>query len=251
MDSKEQLAQESGYIFPYHYLDLKSDEHSFILHLEYLSYMNVVKDLMRPFAGQDILDAGCGDGRFCYEMKKENVRITGIDYSPNAIAFARIINPEVEFDICDLRDFKSSKKFDIICLIETLEHIEPKEIDSILENLAKNLKDGGELIITVPSTNVPLAPKHYQHFTVESLEAAIGKHFKIKKFYGASINNWKSTAFFRIQEASSFLFFLRRRYAFAKNWFLMLKEYYLKTFAIGSLGQANRLIVVCEKADKN
>ena len=88
--------------------------------MEYVSRLRVVKDLLRPFVGQRVLDAGCGDGRFCFEIKDEDVDVTGIDYSERALAFAKAFSPEVEFSVQDLKDIKLEGQFDTIVLIETL-----------------------------------------------------------------------------------------------------------------------------------
>ena len=250
MISKEQSIQEQGYFFPYHYLDLKSDEHRFFLHLEYLGYLRLVKKLIEPFNGQRILDAGCGDGRFCYELRKENVKLVGVDYSPAAIAWAKLFNPGIEFYAQDLKDLNVSNAFDVICFIETLEHIIPEAIPSVLALLSERLKANGKLIITVPSVKMPLIPKHYQHFSVESLTKALDGYFTIEKVYGTTLSNAKSKFFYLMLEFAGLFFCLRRRIKSIDRILILLEDYYYKNFQVGDMSDAKRIVAVCRKVQK-
>jgi len=245
--TKKQKIQEAGYSFPYHYLDLKVDEYRLILHVEYLSYLNIVKNLLKPFTGQSVLDAGCGDGRFCYELKDKNVKIVGIDFSERAIAFAKVFNPDGEFYIKDLKNLKLPYKFDYMVLIETLEHIIPSEISLILENLSNILKKDGKLIITVPSVNISLIEKHYQHFTKESLIDAVKDYFTVIKCVGYSRIGLHRKIFSKIRSASFLLFPLGRKIKLINKWFEYLKKYYEVHFAIGKPEECNGIVAVCEK----
>lgn len=65
--------------------------------IPYLHRLEMVKQLLRPFSGQYVLDAGCGDGRLCYELRKENVQVMGVDMSERAISFAKAFNPDINF----------------------------------------------------------------------------------------------------------------------------------------------------------
>ena len=106
--SDQQSLQEDEYELPYHYLAvsnrLLSLPEKIITTPIYLNYLKAVIDELRPFQGQRILEAGCGDGRFLYELLREtdNVILHGIDYSARAISFARVFNPRVSFSVADL-----------------------------------------------------------------------------------------------------------------------------------------------------
>ncbi len=250
MPSKEQVIQEQGYFFPYHYLDLKSDEHRFFLHLEYLGYLRLVKKLIEPFTGQRVLDAGCGDGRFCFEMCKENVKLVGIDYSPAAIAWAKLFNPGVEFYAQDLKDLNVASAFDVICFIETLEHIIPDQIPSVLALLAQRLKTDGKLIITVPSVKMPLIAKHYQHFSVESLTKALEGHFTVEHVYGTTVSTWRTKLFYVMLEFAGLFFCLRRRMKGIDWAFLFLEDYFYRNFQTGDIRDAKRIVAVCKKVSQ-
>jgi 2-polyprenyl-3-methyl-5-hydroxy-6-metoxy-1,4-benzoquinol methylase len=177
--TSKQKAQEDQYTFPYHYLDVGLEEYASILSVEYLSYINIVKSLLGDTKSKYILDAGCGDGRFSYELRGSGARVIGVDYSQDAIRFAKTFNPEATFFVQDLKNLKINKKFDDIVLIETLEHILPVEIPKVLKALDKLLKKEGNLIITVPTTNSTVSEKHYQHFTEESLRQTLKNYFTV------------------------------------------------------------------------
>lgn len=248
MISKEQAIQEQRYFFPYHYLDLRSDEHRFFLHLEYLGYLRLVKKLIAPFNGQRILDAGCGDGRFCYEMSKENVHLTGVDFSAAAIAWAKLFNPGIDFYAQDLKDLDLPYSFDVICFIETLEHIIPEQIPSVLALLSSRLKPEGKLIITVPSTKMPLIPKHYQHFTVDSLTKALEGHFIVEEAHGTTISDWRTKCFYAVLELAGLFFCLRRRIKVLDKVFANIERYFYVHFQTGNINDAKRIVVRCRKA---
>jgi 2-polyprenyl-3-methyl-5-hydroxy-6-metoxy-1,4-benzoquinol methylase len=188
LDQVQQI-QEDEYVFPYHYMDLVNDYERRIGFLHYYNRLNRVKELLGPYKGQSILDAGCGDGRFCYELRLENVRLTGVDFSEKALAFARAFVPGVPFIAGDLRNLELPEKYDGAAMLETVEHIKPDEITSVLKGLASHLKPGAMAVFTVPSVNVPLLPKHYQHFSEESFRTALEPAFDVENILGIDVSD--------------------------------------------------------------
>lgn len=248
--TKTQKCQEEQYDFPYHYLDLKSNFQKLLKGIEYLTLLNLVKDTLSPFNKELILDAGCGDGRLCYELKKENVKVVGIDYSHKAINFAKAFNPELEFLAQDLEHpLNLPYKFDKIVLMEVLEHFIPEKIQSILKNLSSVLKEDGKLVITVPSNNLPLEKKHYQHFTPKSLGKTIHPYFGIETIIGYDKNNYQKVLF-KLLRKGSYILYPYRKSRLAKKGFEFIKEYYEKNVTIGKLEECNGLIAVCTKLAK-
>ncbi|MCK4627283.1 MAG: methyltransferase domain-containing protein, partial [Phycisphaerae bacterium] len=74
-------------------------------------------------------------------------------------------------------------KFDVITLIETLEHIKPSDVPVFVEAITGRLADNGTVVITVPSSNLRLTRKHYQHFDLESLTQALSPHLVVTEHY--------------------------------------------------------------------
>ncbi|MBU2524186.1 class I SAM-dependent methyltransferase [Patescibacteria group bacterium] len=247
--SKQQKAQEDQYFFPYHYSDLASEYEKLFFSAEYFSRIALVKKEIEPFNNQSVLDAGCGDGRLCYELKKENVDISGIDYSERAIAFAKAFNPELDFYIGKMESISLDKKFDVIILMEVLEHFKEENIDGILANLSNLLKEDGKLIITVPSINSPIHKKHYQHFTEESLRKTIGSYFKINKILGYAKKTHRLKIFILLLQLNYLLYPFRNSFKFVKRILKYPKKYYEKHIEKGEPENCDGLIAVCSKCD--
>lgn len=242
----QQEHQEVDYNFPYHYLDLKIEEYK-LRQIEYLNYLRLVKESLKPFKGQLVLDAGCGDGRFCYEVRNENLKMVGVDYSERAIRFAQAFNPNVEFHVKDLTQLKMDGKFDNAVLIETLEHIIPKKIPTLLKNLARVLKKDGRLTITVPSVNLPMEKKHYQHFTKESLAKTLQPYFEIVEIKGHMKKVPKRTMFMSLRRLAYILYPLRHRLGLVRGLFRYVERYYRNHLAVGKPEECYGLIAVCKK----
>lgn len=245
--SKKQEIQEEGYDFPYHYLDLYSDFYSRIAYRNNYSRMKIVKELLQPFKGQSVLDAACGDGRLCYELREENVNIVGVDYSPRAVAFARAFNPSGEFYIADLTSLNLDKKFDYVTLMEALEHIPPEVVPKVILNLWKVLNDDGRLIITVPTTNIALPDKHYQHFTMDSLEKLFHPLFETVKKIGHLRADIVRKRWIRLQRCAVVLWRLQKKVPGVSRFLNYVDRYYRQKVEQCSLEEAGGLIVVFKK----
>jgi trans-aconitate 2-methyltransferase len=103
-----------------------------------------------------ILEIGCGIGILSSELAKyaNKGMVTGVDISPESIAFAAerwksISN--LTFIASDIRDLTLHEKFDLIILPDVLEHIPLEFHDIAFEKLASFLKPDGRLIVHIPS----------------------------------------------------------------------------------------------------
>jgi len=184
--------QETEYNFPYHYVP--SINTFFQQHKNmswgyiYLSYIQFVVDIINDYKFELALDIGCGDGRFPYELRKNNkdIYLEGTDISEQAVAYAIAFNKKADivFSCGDItKEENLNKKFKCITLIETLEHISPGKINLFLKSLSDKLHENGKLILTVPSKNVKVDDKHFQHFDIETIEFTIKDFFEIEDFY--------------------------------------------------------------------
>jgi len=239
--SKEQAVQEEEYGFPYHYLNLLS----LMQDVEYTSYLKIVKKLLQPLKNKALLDFGCGDGRFEYEVKNQGCKAVGIDYSKKALDFARAFNPESDFKGIDIRKFSPKQKFDCIVSIETLEHIPPKELPGIIIKLSKILKKDGKLVITVPSKNLPLSPKHYQHFNEESIKAYLEKEFSVEKIRGHYKLGLAQKIFRGINGLGRWLEAINRTGKFSRAYSEFAWRFFKNHVEHAPLSKAKRLIVIC------
>jgi SAM-dependent methyltransferase len=189
--SKEQREQEDDYVFPYHYIPSLKDGNFSLTRVmrwgyQYIAYLEFVAGKVAGAGFDSLLDVGCGDGRFLCEIKSRfpDKRLAGLDMSEQAIGFARAFNPDVRFVCGDVTDRAvMDEKFDVITLIETLEHIKPSDVPVFVEAIASRLADNGTVVITVPSNNLRVTRKHYQHFDLDSLKKAISPHLVVAKHY--------------------------------------------------------------------
>lgn len=243
--TRQQRIQEAEYLLPIHYLDL-------VPQLRYVwviseSYWRIVAELIAPFCGQRVLDAGCGDGRLCYNLRKENLKLTGIDFSARAIAFAKAFNPDVEFIVADLTTYRPDKVFNVICMVEVLEHFPPELISKVLDNLHRCLRDDGKMIVTVPSTNLPVTPKHYQHFSPETLRATLRPYFEVTELYGHIKMGLKRRVYLRMMRGQSILGTLRRKFWIFNQYFRVAMALF-HSIERCAPEEAERLIAVCRNS---
>jgi ubiquinone/menaquinone biosynthesis C-methylase UbiE len=181
--------QDAQYSFPYHYLPrLVGGRFRFHEVLgwghEYLAYQSYVATLLAEIEWSRLLDVGCGDGRLVSILRQDfpDRDIVGLDYSERAVALARVMVPEGNFVAADVTGpdlFNQS--FDCATCIETLEHVEPAFLPQFVAGIRRQLKSGAALIVTVPSRNVRLIDKHYQHFTAESLTDVLSEFFEVER----------------------------------------------------------------------
>ena len=125
----------------------------------------------------DLLDLGCGDGRGSFELAERlgpGWRVRGVDFSERAITFARLMAPDLIFDVQDGMSLGfPDGTFDVVVGREVIEHVPPDEVAAFLAEARRVLRPGGWLLLTTPSTNRRVPPKHHQHFTEDSLRAAL------------------------------------------------------------------------------
>lgn len=107
--------------------------------------------------GSSVLDAGCGPGRISVELAAKGLDVTGVDIIQSELDAAKdSANAEgVKLDLinCDLRSFKSQKKFDCaINLYTSFGYCDTIEEDfQILKNIADSLRDNGFFILECTS----------------------------------------------------------------------------------------------------
>jgi SAM-dependent methyltransferase len=185
----EQLIQEDYYEFPYHYIPDYGEEgfsqtRYWNWGFRYLAGIRVVQEQLEKISYTSLLDLGCGDGRFLQEMAnlEPGIRLMGVDYSARAVALAQAFNPAVEFRAKNILYASLGERFDVITLIEVLEHFPPDDVENCLRVVVDHLARYGTFIMTVPHINVPVQEKHFQHFSSESLRDLLAPYFDDIRF---------------------------------------------------------------------
>ncbi len=176
--------QEAEYHVPYHHLtNLRVFHNAAVMHsgIEYFGYMRAVIAQISRMPYERLLDVGCGDGKMLLELATlfpEKTHV-GVDMSLRAILFARAMSTgNTNVFECDSVE-NIPGRFDIVTLIETLEHIPDEELSQFVAHIADRVVPGGKLLITVPTTNFPTHKKHYRHYTKELLASQLSPHFEI------------------------------------------------------------------------
>jgi cyclopropane fatty-acyl-phospholipid synthase-like methyltransferase len=144
--------------------------------------MSFIVDLIKKSKPSSLIDVGCGDGRLIHMIKNDIPDIHGVDVSDKALAFAKAFNPDVGFTCGDVSIIGS--KYEMLSLIEVMEHIRDDEIHIFMSKLAGLMYRDSQLIISVPTTNMPFNPKHYRHYTPDLLQQHIDPHFMIVEQWG-------------------------------------------------------------------
>lgn len=101
-------------------------------------------ELLKPAAGERILDLGCGTGHLAAKIAESGAQVTGIDSSPEMIREAQENYPASEFHIADARDFSFEEPFDAVFSNAALHWI--KEAERVVKCIGKALKPGGRFV---------------------------------------------------------------------------------------------------------
>ena len=138
-----------------------------------VNYRKWLFQIIKPFLGERILEAGSGIGNYTEKMLgKESIWATDIDplyFNHLRNRFKK--NPEVNTMILDISNvtpdvikFFLTEKIDTIVVLNVLEHIE-KDMETV-RNLQQCLPASGRIILVVPALQRLLSPldKAYGHF---------------------------------------------------------------------------------------
>lgn len=104
-----------------------------------------------------VLDIGIGRGEMLTCMKNWGyVDYLGIDISPDTVRYCKSINLNC-IQVKDTAEWlkKYDKYFDVITLLDVLEHVKKDNLIDLLISLRMSLNDNGVLIIQVPNLQSP------------------------------------------------------------------------------------------------
>ena len=96
-----------------------------------------------------ICDLGCGPGQIARYLHRQGVKTLGVDLSPNMVAEAQRLNPEIPFhqgDMSSLPDADNS--WGGIAAFYCIIHIPGEHVVATLGGMRRVLKPGGVLLVT-------------------------------------------------------------------------------------------------------
>ena len=100
--------------------------------------------------GARLLDIGCGPGLYTRRFAERGLRVTGLDFSENSIAYARAHDPDSEYVVQDYLQMEFDGEFDIITLIWCdYGALIPAERADLLVRIQRALKPGGLFLFDV------------------------------------------------------------------------------------------------------
>lgn len=194
--SGQRRMRDDDHTFPLHHVPRLNDGHYTPIYFApgghaYLAYLEHALSRLALREWQSLIDVGCGQGRLVAMLHERFPKrtIMGVDPSERAIALARALVPHANFRAGDITGGLVGETFDVATCMETLATIEPARLPEFAGALRRLLKDGGTLLVTVPSTNMPPADAR-QHFTAATLEAAIAAHFRLERMEYLNRRDW-------------------------------------------------------------
>lgn len=114
--------------------------------------LNVVRS--RLSKGAFIVEGGCGTGKNVVALARMGYRVIGIDFAPRTVQFLRRNFPSYWWVQGDVRSLAfSDGTADGYLSIGVVEHLQEGP-DAVLREIARVVKPGGMLFLTVPSRNV-------------------------------------------------------------------------------------------------
>jgi SAM-dependent methyltransferase len=127
-------------------------------------------------AGRQVLDAGCGEGFGTVLLSETARRVTGVDYSDEAVAAAGTAyqRPNLEFRQLDVYALPGlDLRFDLITNFQVIEHL--PDPAKFLTAVRAALRPDGVLMLTTPNrlTTVSENPYHLREYTADELLALL------------------------------------------------------------------------------
>ncbi len=150
-------------------------------------YNNVISLIEKNagMKGQAVLDVGCGDGVLSHLLAKKGLRVSGIDYTVEAIEFAKgKAQGAIEFKVGNVYELPwDDGSFDVVVSSDVIEHLE--DVDKYISEIKRVLKTDGLCVLSTPVriTKEPLDKEHVVEWFESEYIDVIEKHFSDSIFY--------------------------------------------------------------------
>ena len=96
------------------------------------------------------LDVGCGPGHLAGYLRERGLDVTGLDLSPVMIELARRLNPEIRFEVADMRRLtETDGTVGGIAAFYSVIHIPREEVPAVLREFRRVLVPAGRLLLSV------------------------------------------------------------------------------------------------------
>lgn len=125
--------------------------------------LRLLYDRWLPFdRNARILDLGCGAGILLEWLRDDRgfSQTIGLDLSEGQVKFARSLGLNVEQNSSPAQWLSTQQPFDVIFLVDVLEHLSSDDATKILRVIAASLRPGGRVILRVPNANSSFASRY-------------------------------------------------------------------------------------------
>jgi SAM-dependent methyltransferase len=104
--------------------------------------------------GTSLCDFGCGPGLYTTRLAQKGALVTGIDFSPRSIKYARKtaagLNLDIDYVLQNYLEFDTDRKFDLITMIYCdLCALSPQQRKTMMGKFHDFLDDGGAVLVDV------------------------------------------------------------------------------------------------------
>ncbi len=107
---------------------------------------------LKPLAGRQVLDVGCGAGLLCEPLARLGAAVTGVDAASENVSAAQAHADNgglaIAYRCGDVADM-GLNGFDLVCALEVIEHVADKP--AFVRALAAALAPGGMMILSTPN----------------------------------------------------------------------------------------------------
>jgi 2-polyprenyl-3-methyl-5-hydroxy-6-metoxy-1,4-benzoquinol methylase len=167
------VEKKLGITGDYQFKALRS--HNFLQANWHRNKLIALDKLINLYKPKTVLDLGAGSGNFEITFAKRVKKVTAVDYNKEAVSFlksqlkklslknVKLINQ----DILKLSKVKNLGKFDMILMVDALEHLPYKPTLKLIESFKNILNKNGKVVIITPNYRGfwPLIEKLIDTFT--------------------------------------------------------------------------------------
>jgi SAM-dependent methyltransferase len=143
------------------------------------AFIDALLEHLRPKPDARLLDLACGKGRHAVYLSQHGYDVTGVDLSPESIAYAQeYAHERLHFHVHDMRDPLRSGPFDLIFNLFTSFGYFAQQTENVvaLRSAAAALRPGGKMVIDFMNTERTL-----RELVLEEEKIVSGTTFRITR----------------------------------------------------------------------
>ena len=130
----------------YTFFARKYDE--FMIDIPYEKWAGNIAAVLTSFGvglESEVLELGCGTGRFTAQLSEYDFKMCGIDLSPSMIKIAKHKHPGIEFKTADMTEYHDDGRYSaIVSVCDSINYLAGSEaLTNMFACAARNLKKGG------------------------------------------------------------------------------------------------------------